>query len=113
VHLRGSSFRQRIGIKLQLLNWMIVSCYTRSMSVHEMTGNTPPDRPPLFVRWRGLGDRGLMGLRFSSDGAYGKIALTFHVTKPNADKLGACTLPPSALAAPRVRSHLHPRLAHE
>ena len=51
MHLRGSTFKQRIGIKLQLRNWMIVSCYTRSMSVHEMTGNTP-----------------LIALRCSSDG---------------------------------------------
>jgi hypothetical protein len=31
-------------------------------------------------------------------------------TKPNADKMGACALLPSALAAPRVRSCLRPRL---
>jgi hypothetical protein len=42
---------------MQLLNWMIVSCYTRSMSVHEMTGNTP-----------------LIALRCSSDGEGWEIA---------------------------------------
>ena len=31
------------------------------------------------------------------------VAAGTRPTKPNADKVGACALPPSALAAPRVR----------